>query len=209
MKGFPVRDLNKHKSVFSEGDQGEEAYLLLEGKVEISSQSGGRKKVLAVLTPVTVFGEMAIFLEGQRRTATAVTLADSKLVVISRENFKRYLGQSPQVISAVVNVLVNRLRAATRKSLMVPNLHQALAQVLLSHSRQGVKRLAYGEFVELMAGAFACESARIEEKLDALIKDQALAVEHDDAEKPESLVISDPDRLEAIHKGAKRVTKGE
>ena len=49
---FLQRSVLKHNVIFTEGSRGDEAYLLVDGKVEISGSVDGRKKVFAVLQPV-------------------------------------------------------------------------------------------------------------------------------------------------------------
>ena len=96
---FLQRSVLKHNVIFTEGSRGDEAYLLVDGKVEISGSVDGRKKVFAVLQPVAMFGEMAVFLEDHGRTATAIALEDCKLVVLNRDDLQGYIDSSPPAIS--------------------------------------------------------------------------------------------------------------
>ena len=103
---FLVRNFLKYSVIFGEGVKGDSAYLLKEGRVEISKMMDGKKKVFAILKPVSMFGEMAILLGDEKRTATAVALEDSKVVEIKKDDFESYIRQSPAMISTLLNVLV-------------------------------------------------------------------------------------------------------
>ena len=56
--------------IFREGEAGDVAYIVEEGRVEISSLVNGRKHVMAVLGAGDLFGEMAL-IDQNERTASA------------------------------------------------------------------------------------------------------------------------------------------
>ena len=62
MDYFTTRQFYANDIIFKEGSTGHVAYILKEGSVEISLNTGKRKTVLALLSPVCVFGEMALLL---------------------------------------------------------------------------------------------------------------------------------------------------
>ena len=98
---FLQRTVLKHNVLFTEGSKGDEAYILTEGKIEISGTVAGRKKVFAVLSPVSMFGEMALFLEKHARTATAIALEDAKVVVLHGDDLESYIQTAPPAIEAM------------------------------------------------------------------------------------------------------------
>ena len=59
MQNFIVREFETSDVIFSEGSPGDTAYVLKAGRVEIFTRTNGKKIVLAELTPITIFGEMA------------------------------------------------------------------------------------------------------------------------------------------------------
>jgi len=79
-----VREFQTEAVIFREGEIGNTAYILTEGQVEISIQQDGQKSVLAVLNPITVFGEMALLLKDQKRTATAKAVGETKIAATHR-----------------------------------------------------------------------------------------------------------------------------
>ena len=67
--GFPTRNFAKGKTIFQEGDRGDEFFIVVRGQVEI--RSGDR--LLETLEADGIFGEMAL-IDDSPRSATAVAL---------------------------------------------------------------------------------------------------------------------------------------
>ncbi|MBU1228678.1 MAG: cyclic nucleotide-binding domain-containing protein [Proteobacteria bacterium] len=165
---FLQRTMLKHNVIFTEGSKGDEAYLLVDGKVEISGSVDGRKKVFAVLQPVAMFGEMALFLEDHGRTATAIALEDSKVVVINRDDLQDYIDTCPPAIAAMLNVMVSRLKKTTKKALRAPNVPLGIVRVLDILQANGVSEVLYDSAVRQMADIFVCGPQTIEGYLHGL-----------------------------------------
>ncbi len=168
MKGFQVRTFIKGQVIFREDEAGEVAFVLTEGKVEIASRVEGRKKVLAVLEPVNVLGEMALVQEGGKRTATATCLEDCRLVGVTRESFQKFLEQSPPFISALVNVLVQRLRAATKLALRAANPVQSLLLNIHFLHRNGQTAIPLDDLCATMGCFLMQDPGELERKLAEL-----------------------------------------
>lgn len=115
MSGFHVKKFSKDEVICQERSTGNVAYILREGRVEISVNVDGTKKVLAVLEPVTVFGVMALVLKDHKRTATATVLEHAEVVEIEKKDFDEYIEKSPKVITAALKALVDRLLDTTTR----------------------------------------------------------------------------------------------
>ncbi len=168
---FLVKNFLKYSVIFGEGSKGETAYLLKEGRVEISKMVDGKKKVFAILSPISMFGEMAILLGDEKRTATAVALEDSKVVEIKRHDFEDYVRQSPPIIATLVKVLVHRLKTATTKSLRVPNLFLGICHTFSLYAKHGLISLNYLDTLNYLAVAFNTNKESIEKALGMLADD--------------------------------------
>jgi CRP-like cAMP-binding protein len=90
--------------IFEEGDPGDVMYAVQEGRVEISHNG----QSLAVLGPGSIFGEMAL-IENSTRSATAMTVTDSKLVVIDKHQFLFLVHETPTFATRVMQILSERL----------------------------------------------------------------------------------------------------
>jgi CRP-like cAMP-binding protein len=160
MSSFMVKNFLKYSVIFQEGSKGECAYLLKEGRVEISKILDGKKKVLAVLKPVSVSGRWPFLLGDERRTATAVALEDSKVVEIKKADFEDYMRKSPQMISTILNVMVYRLKTATAKAMRVPNLFSGHRQRAGPHGQERGLRDQLPDAVNTLSTAFNTPGTR-------------------------------------------------
>ena len=123
----------KDNMVLIEEEVGSTMFIILSGRVKISRISDeGREVILSILVDGDFFGEMSI-LDGQTRSANAVTLEDSELLLIHRENFLRILHDYPQVAINLLKELAHRLRRSDEqiKSLSLQNAMGKVASTLL------------------------------------------------------------------------------
>jgi CRP-like cAMP-binding protein len=103
--GVPTRNFSKGKTIFKEGDLGDEFFVVVRGKVEI--RSGDRH--FETLGPDGIFGEMALIDDGPR-SATAVALTDVTLAPIKENQFLFLVKNAPFFALSVMRVLASRLR---------------------------------------------------------------------------------------------------
>lgn len=169
-KGFLVKSYLAHNIIFNEGTQGNAAYILTDGEVEISTSIGDRKKVLAILHPVSIFGEMALFLDDKTRTATAMTSEDTQVVVIAADALEEYMATAPKVLSSIMSVLTHRLKATTKKARMVPNVPMAVARMLNLMLLNGQTSVKFDSFVREMGTIFLQPKENIEQYIQGLAK---------------------------------------
>lgn len=107
-------EAKKGVEIFREGDSGHYLCLVVEGRVEIAKRdSGGQLKTLATVGPGKTFGEMSL-IDGEPRSATAIALDDSKIVVLTEENFNRLSYSHPRLGVALLlkmaRLMSHRLR---------------------------------------------------------------------------------------------------
>jgi CRP/FNR family cyclic AMP-dependent transcriptional regulator len=102
--------------VFQQGDSADALYVVTSGYLKVSvSSPTTRTQTIGLLSPGEMFGETALVDGGPREiTVTAVTRAE--LVCIARPSFQRLLETSPEVATAIMNVLARRLRALSEQS---------------------------------------------------------------------------------------------
>jgi CRP-like cAMP-binding protein len=99
--------------LFRQGDAGDGLYGILSGRVAFTVDSrDGKELILNVLSAGEFFGEIAL-LDGQGRTATAVTREPCRLLFIARSEFMGFFGERPQVMSRIIELLCARLRRST------------------------------------------------------------------------------------------------
>jgi CRP/FNR family cyclic AMP-dependent transcriptional regulator len=96
-------------TIFREGDEANELFVIKSGKVRI--QIGNR--TLTELEPDSIFGEMAL-IDNEPRSATAIAVTDVELVPVGEKQFLFLVSQTPYVALKVMRVLVQRLRATNK-----------------------------------------------------------------------------------------------
>jgi CRP-like cAMP-binding protein len=106
--GESVREYAKNRMIFSEGEPGDELYIIQKGSVKITKIAEGNEVLLAVLKPGDIFGEMAL-LESKPRTACAISFEDCALLAVSRANFSRIVAGQPQLIAKLTTLLAERI----------------------------------------------------------------------------------------------------
>ena len=109
-----VKRYKKGEIIFKQNSAGNEMYIIDSGKVQIYRRADGKKVVLEVLGNKCFFGEMALFSDN-KRTATAVTLEDAKLIVITKEMLTLQLKNVPQWFVTMFRALVERLEKANKR----------------------------------------------------------------------------------------------
>ena len=85
------RKLKKGTVLFRKGDAGSKLYAVCPGAVRISSTSEqGSDAILNLIIPGDIFGEIA-FLDRGPRTADAIVVENSEVMVIERHDFMQLL----------------------------------------------------------------------------------------------------------------------
>jgi CRP/FNR family transcriptional regulator, cyclic AMP receptor protein len=101
---------NARSIIFRQGDPGTSMMAVLSGRVRICSfSSEGREVTLNIVRKGEFFGEIAL-LDGKTRTAEAVAIEPTDLLVLERRHFLPWLEAHPSVCLRMFNVLCDRLR---------------------------------------------------------------------------------------------------
>ena len=115
--------LAENQTVFSEGDEGSEVYLVLKGELRVLGKVDldDQRKIqpgFGEMTAGDVFGELALF-DDLPRSATVVTLTEVELAVLDGDELMSFLDEHPdlgyQIMKGVISTLVVRLRKANQR----------------------------------------------------------------------------------------------
>ena len=121
------------QEIFAKGDPGDSMMAILRGRVQISTPSpDGRQIVLMIMHDGDVFGEIAL-LDGKERTADAIALSDSELLIVPRGPFLELLEHRPDIAAGLLTVLCDRLRRNSERveDLAFLDLETRIAKTLL------------------------------------------------------------------------------
>jgi CRP/FNR family cyclic AMP-dependent transcriptional regulator len=103
-------DLPRGSSVFREGDQGDQLYFIVSGKIKLGrTTEDGRENLLGILGPGDLFGELALF-DPSPRTATATAVSGTRLGSLKNEDLRTLLETHSEFSAQLLQALARRLR---------------------------------------------------------------------------------------------------
>src|SRR5947209_15772811 len=103
-------ELKGGSSLFRVGDSGDAMYIIESGRVRITvTDADGREVILASLGHGDFFGEMAM-LDGHGRSADATVTEDSRLALLTRENFVAFVSSDARIVLEMLSAVSRRLR---------------------------------------------------------------------------------------------------
>ena len=102
--------LKKDETLFFKGDIGDALYIIKKGKIKISIPTEeGEELIISIFSDGDFFGELSL-LDKAPRSADAVAITDTELLVLRRDVFYTYLFERKQAIEAIMSTLCKRLR---------------------------------------------------------------------------------------------------
>lgn len=97
--------MKKGDVLFRKGAEGTALYFIVQGRMKISVTSRlGDEVILAVLSAGEFFGEMAL-LDGMPRSADAVALEDTHVLVLNRKDFLSFVMSNETAVKAILSAL--------------------------------------------------------------------------------------------------------
>jgi len=110
-----TRHFKASQMIFQENDPGEGFYGIVQGKVKIFKSSPlGKEHILHIFGPGEIFAEVAVF-AGRNFPANALCLEDTKLLFFPRRQFRRLIGENPDLGLNLLGLLSMRLRSMVAK----------------------------------------------------------------------------------------------
>ena len=157
--------LARHRAqatIFQKGDPGGSMMAVVSGRVKICTYSAdGKELVLNIIDRGGLFGEIAV-LDGQPRSADAVAIEDSELLVLERNRLMPFLTANPEIATRLIAVLCQRLRQTSEA------LEDALLRDAPSRVARGLLRLA-GIFGKNEAGGLRLDIKLSQQQIGNLI----------------------------------------
>lgn len=129
-----TRTYPKNTILINEGDQSDSFYVILSGRVKIyASDEDGKEIIVNIQGPGEYFGELAL-IDQARRSASVMTLEQSRMSVVSKADFHRCLLDNPGIAIDLIRSLTQRVRALTEsvKNLALLDVYGRVAHTLLS-----------------------------------------------------------------------------
>ncbi len=130
-------------TIFTEGEEGDVAYIIESGAIEISTTEHGIPVVLGTLEKGQLLGEMAM-IDRAPRTATAVALIETTLSVVNRDQLHERLESAEPIIKLLVDLIMSRYRSGLSKVKGTPladQLNAPLAEENMKTSNHAVEKI--------------------------------------------------------------------
>ena len=105
-------DVPANTVLFRTGDPGDSLYVIRHGEIELYiKDTAGQKIVLTVAAAGEMFGELALLDEGAR-TATAVALSDTQLLMLDRDDLLLLFKKTPAAAVRLLAAMSQMMRRA-------------------------------------------------------------------------------------------------
>lgn len=134
-----VKSYRKNTIFIEKGDESSALYVLVSGKMRVYVADEEGKEVVLNVTdePGAHFGELAL-LGNSVRTASAMTLEDSRFLVISKQDFLDCLANNPQIALDIIAHLVEQIASLTDRvsTLALNDVYGRLAATLKDMARE-------------------------------------------------------------------------
>jgi len=105
-----VQRVKKGEVLFRKESEGGVLYIIQEGAIKIVLTSKlGDEMIVTIFSKGDFFGEMAL-LDNMPRSADAVAIEPSRLLLLNRSDFLRFLKENDQAMETILSTLSMRLR---------------------------------------------------------------------------------------------------
>jgi CRP/FNR family cyclic AMP-dependent transcriptional regulator len=111
-------NFQKGDVIFCEFEPGDNFYLIQSGRVQLVKIMGDIEKIIDILEPGEIFGEMSI-LEEAPRSATAIAHTAVKALEFNRENFEVLMQGNPQIAMKLLKTFTRRIYDQKRRFMIL------------------------------------------------------------------------------------------
>jgi PAS domain S-box-containing protein len=159
--------------IIDEGSYGDSFFFIVSGRVRVTKRIGEEEEVLRELEPGNFFGELAL-IHDKPRAASVISLEETELYEMGREDFTRMLEASPSISLQVLGTstswllesdrqYIEKLRHQTRELALLLSQKDALARSLEEERRLlAQEKEKYQSLVEhSLVGVFVVQDERI------------------------------------------------
>jgi len=113
-----LRHFEPGEVIIAENDLGETAYIIEQGKVEVTKELNGKRTHLGDVEVGETFGEMSM-IDDKPRSATVTAIEQTLVREIHRDAFFESLQTDPEIAVNILKVLFERLRESHVKILQL------------------------------------------------------------------------------------------
>ncbi len=191
------RSFEAGATIFSEGEPGNEMYLIKSGRVKVIRSEKTGSKVLSVLGAGNLFGEMAL-IEAKPRSATVVAMEKTEVLVLTFSDLERIISNKPEFLFMLIQVLCKRIRFTTGqiRNYAIKSASGKVADILMTlaenYNPEPTNRLNLGIGALEISQMTGLELEEVRSALDNFSKEGLV-----DAETEDSITITNLDGLKS------------
>ncbi|MFQ6608753.1 MAG: Crp/Fnr family transcriptional regulator [Fidelibacterota bacterium] len=109
------RTYQKNNMILMEDEFGDTFFIIAKGSIKITRVSeDGREVILAMLGEGEFFGEMSL-LDGETRSANAIAIEESEVLILKRHDFLLFLERFPKIAISLLTEMARRIRKSDQQ----------------------------------------------------------------------------------------------
>ncbi|MFK8138444.1 MAG: EAL domain-containing protein [Bdellovibrionales bacterium] len=108
-KFYSKRKVKAGEVIFRQNEEGDSAFIIEKGRVEIFVEGEAGNTPLATLGVGEIFGEMAI-IDFQARAASARAITDTELTIVSQDQLSERINLADPIVRLLISMLIKRNR---------------------------------------------------------------------------------------------------
>ena len=144
------RNVEGEQPIYFANEPSKTIYFLKTGRVKITKYlADGSEKIIAIINPGEIFGEMAYLDEG-KRTDFAVTVEPSMICAINKNDLAAFIEKNPELNLKLTRILGLKLRSFSERieDLIFKDAHQRVASFILRYADKNGRKVGDQIFVK-------------------------------------------------------------
>lgn len=144
------RTVEGEQPIYFANEPSKTIYFLKTGRVKITKYlADGSEKIIAIINPGEIFGEMA-YLDETQRTDYAVTVEPSMICAVNKNDLASFFEKNPELNLKMTKILGLKLRSFSERieDLIFKDAHQRVASFILRYAEKNGKKIGDQTFVK-------------------------------------------------------------
>jgi CRP/FNR family cyclic AMP-dependent transcriptional regulator len=140
----------KNEPVYFENEPSQTIYFLKKGRVKITKYlPDGSEKVLSIINPGEIFGELA-YLDEPERTDYAVTVEPSRICAINKDDLAAFIEKNPALNVRLTKILGLKIKKFSERieDLIFKDAEQRVVSFILRYSEKNGKKIGNQIFIK-------------------------------------------------------------
>ena len=145
-----MQEIKKEEPIYFASEPSRAIYFLKTGRVKIAKYfSDGSEKIITIINPGEIFGEMAYLDEGER-TDYAITVESSLICAINKSDLTSFIEKNPELNLKLTKILGLKLRSFSERieDLVFRDADQRIASFILRFAEKNGKKVGNQVFVK-------------------------------------------------------------